>query len=95
MRTASAPRRHEDDDATAEVLTLRRGHRRRAARRPFAHPMDRPAMIVLNGLDDVRDPGRNDFYAAHTIHRMSFIGAIEFFARHNLTPHLPRTNGVH
>jgi len=57
--------------------------------------MDRPAMIVLNGLDDVRDPGRNDFYAAHTIHRMSFIGAIEFFARHNLTPHLPRTNGVH
>jgi hypothetical protein len=52
-------------------------------------------MIVLNGLDDVRDLGRNDFDAAHTVYRMSFIGTIEFFTRQNLTPRLPRTNDVH
>ena len=36
-------------------------------------------MIVLARLDDARDPGRNDFDAAHAIHRMSSIGTIEFF----------------
>jgi hypothetical protein len=50
-------------------------------------------MIVLNGLDDVRDPGRNDFDATNTASRLRFF-PIRFLARPNLTPQLPVATDV-